>query len=86
MASHHQVAQICIENAGALSMTVDGRPLRVDLRALSPRLARASIAELSVVEASPSGYGLHWPLLDEDISVDGLLGVNHHPAPLQKSA
>ncbi|PKN21436.1 MAG: hypothetical protein CVU65_16870 [Deltaproteobacteria bacterium HGW-Deltaproteobacteria-22] len=24
---------------------------------------------------SPSGYGIHWPELDEDLSVDGLLGL-----------
>jgi hypothetical protein len=26
---------------------------------------------------SPSGYGVHWPLLDEDIAIDGLLGIVH---------
>ncbi|MCF6158838.1 MAG: DUF2442 domain-containing protein [wastewater metagenome] len=26
---------------------------------------------------SASGYGIHWPLLDEDLSIDGLLGVRH---------
>jgi hypothetical protein len=30
-------------------------------------------------EISSSGYGIHWPLLDEDISVDGLLGIVHAP-------
>ena len=86
MANYHQVAQVQIEASGALSMTVDGQPVRVNLHTLSPRLAHASMAELSVFEVSPSGYGLHWPLLDEDISVDGLLGVVHHPASSQKSA
>lgn len=26
---------------------------------------------------SPSGYGLHWPEVDEDLSVDGLIGTRH---------
>jgi len=26
---------------------------------------------------SPSGYGIHWPELDEDLSVDGLIGIRH---------
>jgi hypothetical protein len=26
------------------------------------------------------GYGIHWPLIDEDISIDGLLEVIHQPA------
>jgi hypothetical protein len=28
-------------------------------------------------EISPSGYGIRWPLIDEDLSIDGLLGVRH---------
>jgi hypothetical protein len=24
---------------------------------------------------SPAGYGIHWPMIDEDISIDGLLGI-----------
>ena len=43
----------------------------------SPRLAKATQAQLEQVEVSPSGYGLHWPALDEDLSVDGLIGVRH---------
>ena len=27
----------------------------------------------------PSGYGIHWPLIDEDLSIDGLLGIVHTP-------
>jgi hypothetical protein len=30
-------------------------------------------------EVSPSGYGIHWPLVDEDLSIDGLLGIKHRP-------
>ncbi len=29
------------------------------------------------LKTSPSGYGICWPDLDEDISIDGLLGVKH---------
>ncbi len=86
MVSYHRIERVLIEEAGILSMAVDGTPLRVDLRALSPRLAGASLSELSLCEVSPSGYGLHWPLLDEDISVDGLLGVVHRPMLMPKSA
>lgn len=86
MATYHRVEQIQLESSGMLLLRVDDRSLHIDLRMLSPRMARASVAELSIFELSPSGYGLHWPLLDEDISIDGLLGVMHHPVPLQKSA
>jgi hypothetical protein len=29
--------------------------------------------EREYVEVSPSGYGLHWPLIDEDLAVTPLL-------------
>ena len=39
--------------------------------AKNPRLARGSKAQLNNIEISP--LGLHWPELDEDISVAGIL-------------
>jgi len=48
----------------------DGRTIGVPL-VWFPRLLRASVAERKKVEISP--FGLHWPDVDEDISVAGLL-------------
>ena len=39
----------------------------------SERLARASLLERSRAELSPSGYGIHWPLIDEDLAVGPLI-------------
>ena len=39
----------------------------------SERLARASQVERNRALLSPSGYGIHWPLLDEDLAVGPLL-------------
>lgn len=39
----------------------------------SERLARASQVERSRAVLSPSGYGIHWPLIDEDLAVGPLL-------------
>jgi Protein of unknown function (DUF2442) len=36
-------------------------------------LGEASPAELSVIEVSPSGLGLHWPRLDADLYLPALL-------------
>jgi hypothetical protein len=36
-------------------------------------LEKANSAQLSRIEISPSGLGLHWPDLDADLSVPGLL-------------
>jgi hypothetical protein len=48
----------------------DGRTLGVPL-AWFPRLMQADPSALEAVEIS--AYGLHWPGLDEDVSVVGLL-------------
>ena len=50
----------------------DGRTLFVPL-AWFPRLAHASHAERAAYEILGDGEGIHWPQVDEDISVAGLL-------------
>jgi hypothetical protein len=50
----------------------DGRRLSVPL-AWFPRLAKASAEELCNFELMGDGEGIHWPDLDEDLSVEGLL-------------
>jgi hypothetical protein len=51
---------------------VDDRVLGVPL-AWFPRLLHATPAQRQDYRISPSGQGLHWEALDEDISVPGLL-------------
>lgn len=85
MSCYHHVENIVIEN-GMLFLRVDGRSLRTALVDVSPRLSKASKEELLHFEISPSGYGIHWPLLDEDLSIDGLLGIPHSPAEIRKTA
>ncbi len=51
---------------------VDDRVLGVPL-AWFPRLLHATPAQRQGYRISPSGQGLHWEALDEDISVPGLL-------------
>jgi hypothetical protein len=50
-----------------------------DLRQYSKKLAGADERAKMNFEVSPSGYGIHWPDLDEDLSIDGLLGIVHAP-------
>ena len=40
---------------------------------ISKKLAMASDEERNNFQISPSGYGIHWPLIDEDLSMNGLL-------------
>jgi hypothetical protein len=39
--------------------------------ARNPRLARGTSPQLNHIEVSP--FGLHWPDLDEDLSIQGIL-------------
>jgi hypothetical protein len=80
MRLYHQVSGIEV-SSGVLRLTVDGKRIERDLELISPALAKASRAEQSEYEVSPSGYGIHWPLIDEDISIDGLLGISHQREP-----
>ena len=50
----------------------DGRAISVPL-AWYPRLVHATPEERSNWELIGGGEGIHWPDLDEDISVEGLL-------------
>jgi len=78
MKKFHDISNLKFE-AGFLLITIDGEPKRFQLKEVSPALEKASEEERNNFEISPSGYGIHWPVLDEDISIDGLLGIVHAP-------
>lgn len=50
----------------------DGRRISVPLR-WYPRLERATPAQRANWELLGTGYGIHWPEIDEDLSAEGLL-------------
>ncbi len=50
----------------------DGREISVPLDWF-PRLLAASPADRAQWEPCAAGYGIHWPAIDEDLSIDGLL-------------
>lgn len=56
-----------------LTIDLPDRRVLIPWENCSTRLANASAAERANAELSPGGYGIHWPLLDEDLSVSGLL-------------
>ncbi len=56
-------------------LTVDGQVYRVDLPSISTRLANANDTARRSYSVSPSGYGVHWPDMDEDLTIDGLIAV-----------
>jgi hypothetical protein len=50
----------------------DGRSISVPI-GWYPRLAHGTTVERANNQISGAGYGIHWPDLDEDIGVEGLL-------------
>lgn len=50
----------------------DGRSISVPL-AWYPRLLHATSQERENWEIAGAGYGIYWPDIDEDLSVEGLL-------------
>jgi hypothetical protein len=85
-----------IQQARASSVTVTEDSLTVDLedgRTISvplvwyPRLWHGTPAERNSLEISGDGAYIHWPELDEDLTVAGLLAGQHSaesPQSLQK--
>ena len=78
MKKHRDVSELRFDGKFRM-LIIDGQQKRFNVSELSTVLAEASERERTTFEISPSGYGIHWPLLDEDISIDGLLGIVHTP-------
>ena len=55
----------------------EGRSVSIPWDKCSDRLARASAVERNRAVLSPSGYGINWPLIDEDLAVGPLLKSAH---------
>jgi hypothetical protein len=82
MKKYHKVSDINFTNE-SLKIGIDGKYYEFKLSAISERLANASDIEREKYEISPSGYGIHWPLIDEDLSIDGFLGIKHSPTKIK---
>ncbi len=54
-------------------MTIDNKTYQWKLKDISEKLTSANDIEKNTFVISPSGYGIHWTLLDEDLSVNGLM-------------
>ncbi len=56
-----------------LFLKIDGHAVKLRLTDISEKLAKASESEKNDYSISPSGYGINWKSLDEDLSINGLL-------------
>ena len=48
---------------------------RVETKEISSKLANADNQSKMHFQLSPSGLGIHWPLIDEDLSFSGLIKI-----------
>ncbi|MCI5218284.1 MAG: DUF2442 domain-containing protein [Candidatus Electrothrix sp. LOE2] len=74
----HDIGRLIFTDS-SLKIEIDGEKKQYELNTISPSLASATDTERMTYKVSPSGYGISWPLIDEDLSVDGLLGIVHIP-------
>jgi hypothetical protein len=78
MANYHRIKNIKFESE-IMYIIIDDKSYTFNLRSISTRLLKATDTERANYQISPSGYGIHWPSIDEDLSIDGLLGIKHTP-------
>jgi len=69
---HPLAQQVSFTDSDMVVALVDGRTVSVPL-VWFPRLASASRRQLENYEILADGEGIHWPDVDEDLSVAGLL-------------
>ena len=72
MKKYHKINNIRI-TVDKLKIIIDQQKYEFDLKRISTKLAEVSEQEKKNFKISPSGYGIHWPMIDEDIAIDGLL-------------
>lgn len=85
MKKYHEIKNLHF-SGDYLILTIDGDEKKYKIKELSFLLEQASENERKTYEIAPSGYGIHWPLIDEDISIDGLLGIVHEKERKRKTA
>ena len=54
-------------------LKVDGKTISIPLESVSKKLLMADEVQRELYTISPSGYGIHWPMIDEDLSIDFLI-------------
>jgi hypothetical protein len=71
----HAQKVVCTETSIIVEL-IDGRTITAPL-VWFPRLAKATVEQLKNWELLGDGEGIHWPDLDEDLSIAGLLAGTH---------
>jgi len=75
-----RVADLCVTDSEIAATLVDGRTVSVPL-SWSWRLSEATAEERGRWELIGDGTVIHWPDIDEDISIEGMLWGTPAPRP-----
>ena len=67
-----RIKSVKVTDDAIIADLIDGRTISVPL-AWSWRLSEATAEERAHYEIIGDGQGIHWPDIDEDISVEGML-------------
>ena len=76
LALYPQAQNITFSEASIIIELIDGRTISAPL-VWFPRLSKASVKQLDNWELLGDGEGIHWPDIDEDLSINGLLLGTH---------
>ena len=74
MTGTHNIEKITFD-ANHIILSIDGKEIKINLEKIFTRLSSATEIQRNIFTVSPSGYGIHWPLIDEDLAIDALLKV-----------
>ena len=81
MESAYKISEIYFEKEN-LVLIFNDQKYFFKIKEVSEKLFQADENDRKNFQVSPSGYGIHWPTLDEDLSINGLLNhlENRHVA------
>ncbi|MEO7767122.1 MAG: DUF2442 domain-containing protein [Ferruginibacter sp.] len=74
MTAAHNIEAVTFDQ-DFICLQVDGTEIKIPINKISKKLETANEIQRNLFTISPSGYGIHWPLINEDLSVDYLLKV-----------
>jgi len=74
MKKYYNIESISFLNE-TLQLKVDNNLYQIELKLVSPILLKASTEERLNYKLSPGNYGIHWPLINEDLSIKKLISL-----------
>jgi hypothetical protein len=72
MITSQRIEKLTLEK-NIMYLKVDGKTVEIPLEKVSEKLSTADEILRGLYKISPAGYGIHWPLLDEDLSNASLM-------------